>query len=200
MIDLKKDQLDSLTELINIGVGRAAKALNDLTESHIILRVPRIEIYNYTELDKIAERFGQGPVAAVLQGFHGKYTGRAALIFPPEAALNLVIGITGEEPEATDLDAIQSGTLSEVGNIVINALIGTIGNLLQNRLDFDLSEYKRDVISNLFTDSKYHSEQSFVLLSEVHFLIKKMDISGHILLSFDIESLDTLFDLIEQRF
>ena len=199
MIELTADQTDALTELINIGVGRAANALNELTESHIILKVPHIEVYKHHEVDKISNRVGSGEVAAVLQGFHGKYQGRAALIFPPESALSLVLGVTGEEPVASDLDAIQAGTLEEIGNIVINALIGTLGNLLENALHFQLSEYKKDTLRNLF-GSAADNDRSFMLMSEVHFIIKKMNISGHIILTFDIDSIETLFQMIEDNF
>lgn len=201
MNNIERLDLDSLTELVNMGVGRAANALNELTGSHIILKVPFLELYKFTELDQIYERFGRKPVAAVLQNFHGSYHGRAALIFPTESALNLVTGVTGEEPEADDLDAIQSGTLAEIGNIVINALIGTIGNILGNRLEFDLSEYYQDNIVNLLQDTASGEiENSFILVSEVHFLIEKLDISGHIILTFDVDSLEALFLLINQAF
>lgn len=201
MKDLQNLDLDALTELVNMGVGRAANALNELTESHIILKVPSLEIFRFEEFDKLDKRFGLDPVAAVLQNFHGSYRGRAALIFPTESALNLVTGVTGEEPEADDLDAIQSGTLAEIGNIVINALIGTIGNILGNRLEFDLSEYFQDTVANLIKDSTSADlSESFILISEVHFIIEKLDISGHIILTFDIDSLEALFLLINQAF
>lgn len=200
MKSIEQLDLDALTELINMGVGRAAHALNDLTGSHIHLRVPSLEIFRFGESERLSERFGTEPVAAVMQNFFGSYKGRAALIFPTDSAVNLVTGVTGEEPEAEDLDAIQSGTLAEIGNIVINALIGTIGNILGNRLEFDLSEYHRDTIINLIQDSTAQQEQSFILVSEVHFLIEKLDISGHIILTFDIDSLEALFMLIDQTF
>lgn len=200
MKTLTDAQSDALTELINIGVGRAANALNELTGSHIILRVPRIELYNFDELNKIRERFGSEPLAAVLQNFRGGYDGRAALIFPTDSALSLVEGITGEEPEAEDLDAIQSGTLCEIGNIVINALLGTIGNMLGDRLDFDLSEYQQDEIVNLLPINENESAEGLILLSEVHFLIEKLDISGYIILTFDIDNLNSLFKLINEVF
>lgn len=197
---LSEDQLDALTEIINIGIGKAANTLNELTESHILLKVPHIEIYKIDELEKIQNRFGIENVAAVIQGFHGKYEGRAALIFPPESALDLVTGVTGEEPEDDDLDAIQAGTLSEIGNIVINSLIGTIANLLDDHLNFDLSEYTLDTISNIFKMEKLNRPEALVLISQVQFVIEKMNINGHIILSFDIDSLETILSLIQDKF
>lgn len=200
MKSMTREQSDALSELINIGVGRAANALNELTESRIILKVPRIELYNFDDLNEIRKRFGSKQLAAVHQNFRGRYEGKAALLFPTDSAVHLVEGITGEEPEASDLDAIQSATLCEIGNIVINALLGTIGNILGDRLQFDLSEYQQDEILNLLPVNEVDPNSGLILLSEVHFIIEKLDISGHIILTFDIDNLSTLFDLIEQVF
>jgi chemotaxis protein CheC len=197
---LSDEQLDALTEIINIGVGKAANTLNELTESHILLKVPHIEIYSLDEMDRIEERFGPENVAAVIQGFSGKYEGRAALIFPPDSALDLVTGVTGEEPEDNDLDAIQAGTLSEIGNIVINSLIGTIANLLDDHLNFALSEYTLDTVSNIFKLEQKTNPQALVLISEVQFIIEKMNINGFIILTFDIDSLETIFAMIQDKF
>lgn len=197
---LTDDQLDALTEIINIGVGKAANTLNELTESHILLKVPHIEIYSLDEIDRIEKRFGAENVAAVIQGFSGKYEGRAALIFPPDSALDLVTGVTGEEPEDNDLDAIQAGTLSEIGNIVINSLIGTIANLLDDHLNFALSEYTLDTVSNIFKVEQKTNPKALVLISEVQFIIEKMNINGHIILTFDIDSLETIFAMIQDKF
>ena len=200
MPELTSEQTDALTELINIGVGRAANVLNELTESHIVLKVPSIKLYSFDELDILSERFGDLPLAAVTQNFNGDYDGRAALLFPTESALNLVEGITGEEPEADDIDAIQSATLRELGNIVINALLGTISNMLEGNLQFDLSEYRQDHIKGLIPTQEYNDPDGFILLSEVHFQIEKLNINGHIILTFDVENLNTLFKMIKQVF
>jgi len=200
MHTLSSQQIDALTELINIGVGRAANVLNELTESHIVLKVPNIKLYPFEQLNKLNERFGDTPLAAVMQNFSGEYEGRAALLFPTESALDLVEGITGEVPEADDIDAIQSATLCELGNIVINALLGTISNILEGSLNFDLSEYRQDKILGLIPVDKRNEQEGFVLLSEVHFLIEKLDINGHIILTFDVENLNTLFSMIERVF
>lgn len=200
MKELNQNQIDALCELVNMGVGRAANALNDLTDSHIILKVPSIKIYRFDELHNVQHEFGDEPVAAVLQNFKGNYHGKAALIFPTESALSLVKGVTGEDPDDDDLDAIQSATLTEIGNIVINSLIGTISNILGNSLDFELSEYHKNKVSELFKGSNISQDNSYFLLSEVHFNIEKLDINGHILLTFDIDSLEALFELIGDVF
>jgi len=200
MPELTSEQTDALTELINIGVGRAANVLNELTESHIVLKVPSIKLYSFDQLDKLNDRFGDLPLAAVMQNFSGEYEGRAALLFPTESALDLVEGITGEIPEADDIDAIQSATLCELGNIVINALLGTISNILEGNLQFDLSEYRQDKIQGLIPVENRENTEGFVLLSEVHFQIEKLDINGHIILTFDVENLNTLFNMVKQVF
>uniref|UniRef100_A0ACD5GZE0 Uncharacterized protein n=1 Tax=Desertifilum tharense IPPAS B-1220 TaxID=1781255 RepID=A0ACD5GZE0_9CYAN len=51
------------------------------------------------------------------------------MIFPTESASTLVSLLTGEKPGTPDLEAVKIGTLLEVGNIVLNGVVGTVSNL-----------------------------------------------------------------------
>ena len=44
MEKLTEFQFDALTEVINIGVGRAASILNEMIETHISLQIPEIKV------------------------------------------------------------------------------------------------------------------------------------------------------------
>src|SRR5688572_30835645 len=55
-MELTAAHQDALTELINIGYGRAAASLSQLTRRRIALEVPRIGVY---EIDKAVEALRQ---------------------------------------------------------------------------------------------------------------------------------------------
>ena len=46
-------QVDALTELINIGVGRAAGMLNQILEAHIQLQVPSVKIFPHSQIEHV---------------------------------------------------------------------------------------------------------------------------------------------------
>lgn len=45
MLELTAMQIDALTEIVNIGVGRAASSLSDIIGAHILLKVPDVNIF-----------------------------------------------------------------------------------------------------------------------------------------------------------
>lgn len=197
MITLSSEQLDTLNELINIGSGQAANTLYELTGMHVTMSVPYVTIANSKQLREFAEGFGSRPVATVMQRFDGAYGGRACLVIPEVSALELISAITDEPLLTEDLDAVQGETLSEVGNIVINAMIGTLNNLLgSNQMNFDLVEYYKDEAGSAL--GSLYVEESITLIAHIHFAIKDREVSGHVLLAFDIGAADTLFALIDK--
>lgn len=197
MIDLSSKQLDALNELVNIGVGQAANTLYQLTDMHILLSIPNITLVDIQQLDEFSRDFDNRRVAAVLQEFSGEYSGRAGLIIPEESAVKLVTAITGETPLTNDLDVLQGETLSEIGNIVINAMIGSISNILgTDRLHFELAEYYKDEVTKALTP--LYAAGSLVLIAHINFNIQKLQVEGYILLTFDMGTADSLIELIDK--
>ncbi|MCP5102281.1 MAG: chemotaxis protein CheC, partial [bacterium] len=142
MLKLSSMEIDALTEMVNIGVGKAASSLSDIIEEHILLKVPHVEIFPLDELPRVLSSFEAGEYSTVLQKFKGDFTGSSALVFPPKSAVRLVSALTGGEIDSPNLDAVRSGTLVEIGNIVINAILGTMGNMLESNFIFSLPEYR----------------------------------------------------------
>lgn len=197
MIEFSPQQIDTLNELVNIGVGQAANTLYELTSMHIMLSIPNITLVDITQLDTFSQGFGNRRVAAVLQEFSGEYSGRAGLIIPEDSAVKLVTAITGETPLTNDLDVLQGETLSEIGNIVINAMIGSISNILgTHRLHFELAEYYKDEAGNALTP--LYAAGNIVLIAHINFNIEQLKIEGYILLTFDIGTAATLIELIDK--
>ncbi len=199
MQQLTKDQIDALQELINIGVGRAASLLNDMVESRILLSIPLVNILNAVDLQQeLDKRFHEGSFAAVRLNFTGSFCGTANLIFPTESASTLVAILTGEQPGTPDLDAVKIGTLSEIGNIVINGVMGSISNLMKQHLNYYLPIYLEDSIENLLLAENVDEERIY-LLAQARFAIEALEIIGDIILIFEMRSFDVLIEAINQE-
>ena len=128
---------DALTEIINIGVGYSAGILQSMLDCHIELHIPRVEVMRAEDLPK---HIGL-PVASVHLGFSGFMMGDAVMLFPREAARNLAALLNQESPDSPHLDFLCGSTLTEVGNILLNGIVGTISNLLDLHLDYNVPEY-----------------------------------------------------------
>ena len=197
MENLTPAQMDGLAEVINIGVGSAASFLNDIIDAHITLEVPRVRLFPFEKLPLIESKFGEDLVSCVVQTFQADYTGTAALVFPPESATRLVSAVTGEDITSVELDAVRSGVLTEIGNIVINAILGTMGNLLQTSLEFSLPEYRQMKIAEFVSPESVHNQDGFIILAEASFEIETLRINSYILLIFELASIDLLISMID---
>lgn len=195
-MELTEDEIDALKELINIGVGNAAGMLNEMIQFPIQLQIPHVELLSARELQiELKKRFGIEMLSVVQLGFNGSFSGNAQLLFPTESAFNLVCVLTGEDKTSPDLDSLKISTLSEVGNMVINGVMGSIGNVLEQALDYDVPYYAEAEIDELLL-----SEQSMdggnVLLAPTHFSIEELQIQGDILLFFEVGSFPVLLRAI----
>jgi chemotaxis protein CheC len=186
-------QLDALQELVNIGVGRAASILNEMVGSHIHLQIPYTKLISSLEVQQeLEQQFGSTPISAVRLGFHGSFTGVAQLVFSADSASKLVAVLTRDEFGLYDLDAVRIGTLSEVGNIVINGVMGSISNVLQRHLSYSLPIYLEDTVNNLLTAHAFEVANATVLVSQARFTVEQLLIAGDIILIFKLGELDTL--------
>lgn len=190
---LAPEHRDALTELVHIGVGRAAAALNEILSSHVELSVPRLEVMNRQELKTAAFEFGGGRLSSVHLGFRGGMTGEAALIFPDESARRVVELLTGEtSPE--QVEAFRAGTLQEVGNIVVNGVVGTISNMLREKLEFSIPDLREGDLMQLFQGE---ADDVAVVVVHTRFRIRGRPIEGNILLVFEVESFSFLLSRLE---
>lgn len=189
-------QIDILKELINIGIGRAAGVLNEMINFHVQLTVPLVKVLTHSALMAEMEEFGSSRVASVQLGFMGPFSGTAALVFPPDSASKLVEVLTGEEPGTPDLDSVRAGTLTEVGNIVINGVMGSIGNILKQRMSYSLPIYTEDTINNLLMSAS-SDFNPMVLLVRTRFNVRQLQVEGNIILLFEVGSFDALIDAID---
>lgn len=197
---ITEEQLDALQEFINIGVGRAAGMLNEMVESPILLSVPVVQVFDGDTLrQELVTRFNTHRFSAVRLSFSGSFSGSAELVFPTESASTLVSLLTGEDRDSPDLDAVKIGTLTEVGNIVINGVMGSISNLLKRRMDYALPTYYEDTIEQLLLSNYSFEIDTVFLLAQARFEIEQLELIGEIILIFEMTSFGGLLSCIDQE-
>ena len=188
MVELTPDQHDALQELVNIGVGRAAGVLNSMLETHISLRVPHLSIMTPDELSAELCREGGGTLSSVQLEFRGPFSGIAALVFPVDGAAKLVRVVADEDDPDEDFDSLRIGTLEEIGNIVINGVMGTFGNLVDGDLHYKVPNYM-DTSCDQLAESWSEVSANFLSI-DVSF-----DVASHAIRG----TLQLLFELNEQH-
>lgn len=196
MMHVTPYQIDALTELINIGVGRAAGMLNQILEAHVQLKVPSIRIFPHSELEKTLNTMAVTPLSLVSLAFKGSFSGTALLAFPSDSAANLVNIVAGEEPDLSDLDSIRVGALTEVGNIILNGVMGSVSNVLKKHLNYSIPVYVEDTIKHLLVEDGLDLD-SPIILAKTELRIKKFQIKGNIILLFRVNLFNTLIEILD---
>ncbi|MGA2160947.1 MAG: chemotaxis protein CheX [Methanoregula sp.] len=190
---------DAITEMINIGVGKAAGLLNDITGSHIQLRVPEIQLVPIGEIANVNKTvFGADILSTVIQEFQGNFSGVTALVFPPDSALSLVNLLSGDQSPATNMDAVQVETLKEVGNIIINAVMGSISNVLSEHFAFSLPVYYEGRLFSIAANYIDGEGNPWIIIARTQFLIEAMQIEGTILLVLEVGSMEQLMKSVQK--
>ena len=185
-------QLDILQELINIGVGRAAGMLNQLVNTHIQLQVPVLQVLTPNQLAALYATRPNSVFSAVQLSFTGEFTGISALIFPPESAAKLVHVVLGNEALPGHDDSLRTGTLQEVGNIVLNGVMGSIANILREPLRYSPPDYVEADIASIIGRGN-----GMILVASTQFSMKDHLIDGEVLIIFSLSSFDSLLAAID---
>lgn len=191
---------DALSELVNVGVGRAAASLSTMVKERIDLSVPKVVTISFQELNfhlGLEQELNKDPqVSIVQQPFGGKVGGTASILFPVSSARKLVGLLTDGALSAEELDLEMEAALTEVGNILINGVMGTIGNITGMEINFQLPEYMKCSTGELEQTFQNHD----LLLAMVLIAISGQEIKGHLILLFDLPSLESLQGFVEQTY
>lgn len=187
---------DALTELVNIGVSRAAGGLRSMVGRQVTLSVPSLEVVSRKAATALIRERETGPLVAVRQDFHGAFNGQALLIFPEQNSLELVRSVAGPDLPANEVLELEDEALAETGNIVLNSCLATMANMLERPLTMSLPEVLRGESALLFQLDAEGGEQGVVLFLYINFAVMDRDIRGYIAMLMDLPSIDTLRGLI----
>ncbi|HRP03100.1 MAG TPA: chemotaxis protein CheC [Candidatus Kapabacteria bacterium] len=191
------EHIDIVKEIVNIGVGKAANLLNHLINENIKLSVPNIYFTNTNELPKFLMKYQDVSISVVNLGFKGELSGSCQLLFATDGAKLLVSIFTDEDiTDEDEFNEIRQHTLSEIGNIVLNSLIGTISNILSQKFLYRTPKYIECSVANFLSENDIVEVQD-VMLATTRFIIQEANITGEFLLIFETGSMDTLIEKIE---
>lgn len=198
-MELTVAQQDSLTELINIGYGRAAAALSDLTGYRITLEVPHVAMHEIHEITPMLSKVVQGEVASVNQVFSGPVAGNALLLLDEPAASMLSGLLADVENPGRALDTTGREIITEVGNIVLNACLGVFGNLLRIQVTFAVPRLRVEAVESILQSITVGEEElRYALMIHTRFYLSAGNVSGYLVIILGITSLDRLLSEIER--
>ncbi len=191
-------QLDALAEVFNIGAGKAAASISEIVNDEVQLSVPSIEfkpscLINADALTLNANKFG-----TVRQEFHGIFDATVLLMFSENSALEIVREMMNSNLSLDELAEFEQDAMCEIGNIIINACLATMADMLSMRLDCSLPSYSIISSNEIVTEITHNTVQEYTLLLNVIFTSVKRQTEGRLVLLLTSASIANLIQRIDQ--
>lgn len=188
---------DAFTELVNIGLSRAAGVLRELVHEQVHLSVPSVVLAPRGEAIMALAQVDAVALVAVQMVFTGDLSGHALLIFSEDKALDITRAVVGEHVADGEMRQLEKEALAETGNIILNGYLSTIANMLQRSLDVGLPEILRGDPQVLFAPVATGLGE-YVISQNMKFTLRSRDIEGRIAMIMDVPSLQKLQGLISE--
>lgn len=205
MMKDKNLKYDILAEMFNMGVGKSASLLSEIINKKILLDVSKIDILPCQKLNEDLSTFLSKVTVGTLMvssiEFEEEITGKANLIFPTDKLRTFLNLCMNQEDHICENDAnftdIDFDIIKEIGNIVLNSIIGEMGNFLNISLNYSLPKVKifdREDFKSEIKNGKW----SYIIMLYVTFIIDGTEIQGAIIINFTLSSLNQLMGIIEK--
>jgi chemotaxis protein CheC len=185
-------ELDALTELVNIGVSRAATSLASMCGEEVALSVPALSVVTPLEAAQMISGASRENLVGVEQDYNGHISGRALLVFPEANSLELVRAVAGGAVSPQNIPSMAPEALLETGNVVLQACLGSLGNMLQSHLDISTPSLIQGSASELL--QRISSEG--VVFIYVNFVLRGRQVRGYIALLMDLVAFTALKRLV----
>lgn len=133
--DFSRDEKEILEEVMNIAFGSASAELGEVIDIHVSLNAPEVHV---TDIQSVPDYFqsiredNEG-IKIIEQNFWGDFAGRSFLVVSVNTGNDLISLAEGTPPGDETMARTEirhNGVLLEIGNILIGACIGKIGELL----------------------------------------------------------------------
>jgi chemotaxis protein CheC len=131
-------------------------------------------------------------MVAVRQSFTGTFAGTALLIFPAPVSLELVRALLNDHTTLEDIIDLENEALSETGNIVLNACLATIVNVLGRPMRISFPSVVRGDGRKLFASGDESGKDGLVMFLFIDFSFKSRDVSGYVALLMELPAIQAL--------
>lgn len=196
---LNEIERDALTEIFNVGAGRAAQSLSEIVGDEVRLSVPSVEVLRSGAIDEQVLPRTRGRFATVSQNFDGPFDAEAVLLFTEDRALSIVRDMMGSQMSLDELAEFEREAMCELGNIILNACLSAMADMLEITLNSSLPQYlvsSPDDISARLACAQ--GDESYVLVLHIDLVIEKHQTDGHLIFLLSSSSLHALVEHVQR--
>ncbi|WHH59407.1 chemotaxis protein CheC [Petroclostridium sp. X23] len=194
---------DVLREVFNISVGQSASILSEIIDKKILLNVPDVKILHLkdskSDINAYLNSVVEGTIMVSSISFQEDVAGKASLIFPADKMRNFINLCMhenhGHEYGDLNFTDVDFDIIKEVGNIILNSIIGELGNYLYIKFSYSLPEVQ--VFNNINIEEILGKEEyTYILMLYITFDIEDSKIEGAIAINLTLNSLEEIMTKI----
>jgi chemotaxis protein CheC len=189
-----------LTEIANIGAGKAAKHLSVLLNDTVKMTVPKVIYGSPDELPKMLETDPSEILVGIEQQLTGFFKAKVTFLFFAHDSASLAQDLIGQdvrEETGVDMRALQYDAITEIGNIVIASCIKAMSEVLDGSIQLSLPIYAEGSFSDLVCfPEKNKKNDAHVLIMKTQLEAVRRNVSGAIILVISDTNLEFLMQKI----
>ena len=183
-----------LVETFNTGVNEAAVSLSHLIKQKLTLSVLEVE---FQSVSRLAQHFNEDcSMCSVSQHMSGPFEAQSMLLFTEQGSLDVVRRMLGSGMSDETLAELHQEAFLEIGNIVLNACIGSISRFMNTAFSIDAPRFKLGNARYLIP-AAVDAKQDAALLIRISLELSDSATSGHIAFLLETESLSQLHSLLQ---
>ena len=192
MSEISELELDGIRESLNISMGKAASTFSSMVHEQIRLSVPNLQFASPSEAFEVLNINPDNEMHYVFQKYDSDYfTSDVYLMFAREESFELVKLFLGSDTDIHDVPLLEQEAMTEIGNIILNACVGSLSNLLKMTIRGSLPEFKQGYARNIFsTEAAKSSDDDMLMIVYIDFGVEHKSIHGYIVLVLELNSFD----------
>jgi len=194
-------ELDSLSELFNVGLHRAAASLSEITGQRIMVDMPKLVVCPISEIEKPLANLVGGEIATVHQIFGGAVVGDAVLLIEHDkAALLAKLMTSGEAAGGGRLDQSAREVLAEIGNIVLGACLSGFGDMLDLPVSFQVPRIHIESLKQILRSLRVSTnEVQYAVIAATQFRLSTLAVDGYLVVAVGAKSLTRVSQALARR-
>lgn len=167
MLALTKDDIDQLSEMVNIGISHAGTALSVMLGKRVTISVPVVEIKTVQTVPLFVDQPNELTVSVLLR-LAGGLDGYVFLFFPHAASTRILRVLTGKAvTDLRALDAYDRSIFQELGNVITGGMLLGLSKFLNTQLLHSVPDVVIDMSGPMFNSiaaAMFKSHDEFISL------------------------------------
>lgn len=181
--ELSDLQRDALSETINIGVGRASRALSQFTKAEVAMSVPVVIRCSPEEVRGIVTPalFASPDVCSVSRRIVGMEAELAMIFQSTKEAMAELLSTSIVREGQDEIVDVREAVATKIGYLVIESCLDQMEHVVGRNIERFKLNYHPKLPSGIFSDT--YDPKETVIIVKIDISVPKRNITGHLLCS-----------------